>query len=117
MFGRVLCPDTKVKTFEERSRYAFNVASSDSLIEVYQALDCPAEKLQAIQKRMNHKIASSIGRNTEICFYDVTNYYFEIEQSDEDILDKDGKVIQKGFRKRGVSKEKKSEPIAQMELF
>ena len=117
VFGRVLCPDSKVETFRERNRYAFDVALSDSLIEVYRALDCLNEKSEAIQKRMNHKIANSIGRNTEVCFYDVTNYYFEIEQNDEDILDKDGNVIQKGLRKKGVSKEKKSEPIVQMGLF
>jgi len=117
VFGRVLCPESKLETFRERDRYAFDVASSDSMIEVYRALDCLNEKSEAIQKRMNHKIANSLGRNTEVCFYDVTNYYFEIEQNDEDILGKDGNVIQKGLRKKGVSKEKRSEPIVQMGLF
>jgi transposase len=57
-----------------------------------------------------------LGRNTEICFYDVTNYYFEIGENDEDILDDDGN-IREGLRKKGVSKEKRSEPIVQMGLF
>ena len=117
VFGRVLCPDSKVETFRERNRYAFDVASSNSLIEVYRALDCLNEKSEAIQKRMNYKIANGIGRNTEVCFYDVTNYYFEIGQNDEDILDKEGNIVQKGFRKNGVSKEKVSQPIVQMGLF
>jgi transposase len=56
---------------------------------------------------MNLKIRSSIGRNTEICFYDVTNYYFEIGENDPD----------GGLRKKGVSKEKRGEPIVQMGLF
>jgi transposase len=73
--------------------------------------------IKTIQKRMNHKIASSIGRNTEVCFYDVTNYYFEIGQNDEDILDETGAVVREGLRKKGPSKEKKSEPIVQMGLF
>lgn len=117
VFGRALYPDSKVETFRERNRYIFDVTSSDNLIEVYRALDCLDEKSEAIQKRMNHKIANSIGRNTEVCFYDVTNYYFEIEQNDEDILDKEGNIIQKGLRKKGVSKEKRGEPIVQMGLF
>jgi len=117
VFGRALCPDSKVETFRERDRYAFDVTSSDSLIEAYRALDCLNKKSEAILKRMNHKVANSIGRNTEVCFYDVTNYYFEIEQNDRDILDKDGNVIQKGLRKKGVSKEKRGEPIVQMGLF
>jgi len=117
VFGRVLCPDSKVETFRKRDSFTFDVTSSENLIEVYRALDCLNEKSEAIQKRMNHKIANSIGRNTEICFYDVTNYYFEIEQNDEDILDIVGNIIQKGFRKKGISKEKRSEPIVQMGLF
>lgn len=117
VFGRALCPESKLETFRERNRYAFDVASSDSLIEVYRALSCLDEKSDAIQKRMNHKIANSIGRNTEICFYDVTNYYFEIGQNDKDQLDPEGNIIQKGLRKKGVSKEKRSEPIVQMGLF
>lgn len=117
LFGRALCPESKSGTFKERERYVFDVASSDCLIEVYRALDCLHEKSKAIQKRMNHKIANSIGRNTEVCFYDVTNYYFEIEQNDQDIVDEDGNVVQKGLRKKGVSKEKRSEPIVQMGLF
>ncbi len=117
LFGRVLCPESKSETFKERARYVFDVVSSDSMVEVYRALDCLNEKSEALQKRMNHKIANSIGRNTEVCFYDVTNYYFEIEQNDPDILDKDGNVVQKGLRKKGVSKEKRSEPIVQMGLF
>lgn len=117
VFGRVLCPESKLETFKERNRYVFNVASSDNLAEIYRALDCLDEKSVAIQKRMSHKITQGIGRNTEVCFYDVTNYYFEIGQNDDDILDEEGNIIQKGLRKKGVSKENRKEPIVQMGLF
>lgn len=117
IFGRVLCPDSKIKTFKGRKGYLFDVTSSDNLIHVYRALDALNEKADAIQKRMNYKIKNTIGRNTEVCYYDVTNYYFEIDQNDEDILDEAGVVIREGLRKKGPSKEKKSEPIVQMGLF
>jgi transposase len=117
VFGRALCPDSKAETFREKDQYAFDVTSSDSLIEIYRALDCMDEKSEAIQKRMNYKIKNGIGRNTDICFYDVTNYYFEIDENDEDILDQSGNVVKKGLRKKGVSKEKRGEPIVQMGLF
>ena len=117
VFGRVLDPDSKLCTFNGRKGYAFDVTSSDQLIEVYRALDALNGKADAIQTRMNHKIKNTIGRNTEICFYDVTNYYFEIEQNDEDVLDEAGAVIREGLRKKGPSKEKKAEPIVQMGLF
>jgi transposase len=85
--------------------------------EVYRALDRLNEKADAIQTRMNTKIRAAIGRNTEVCFYDVTNYFFEIGQNDGDETDETGKVTKPGLRKKGVSKEKRGEPIVQMGLF
>lgn len=117
VFGRVLCPESKIETFKEKNGYVFDVTSSDNVIEVYRALDCLDQKSESIQKRMNYKIINSIGRNKEICFYDVTNYYFEIVQNDDDILDTNGNIIKNGLRKKGHSKEKRSEPIVQMGLF
>ena len=79
---------------------------------------------------MNTKISkSSIGRNTELTYYDVTNYYFEtmygdddeyeLDENDEIKKDSNDKPIvkEKGFRKKGVSKENRKEPIVQMGLF
>jgi transposase len=96
--------------------YLFDVTNSEKLIEVYRALDVLNLKAETIQKRMNLKISGSIGRNTEVCYYDVTNYFFEIGQNDEDVTDDEGNVV-KGLRKKGVSKEKRGEPIVQMGLF
>jgi transposase len=117
VFGRVLKPDSKLGTFEERDRYAFSVTSSTNLPDMYHTLDALNKKAEGIQKRMNLKIADSIGRNTEICFYDVTNYYFEIQENDPDEKDEAGNVVRPGLRKKGVSKEKRGEPIVQMGLF
>ena len=60
---------------------------------------------------------AAVGRNTEVCFYDVTNFWFEIGQNDEDEKDENGKTVRPGLRKKGVSKEKRGEPIVQMGLF
>ena len=117
VFGRTLLPDSKIGTFERRDDYVFPVAKSEKISEIYAALDSLNEKSEAIQKRMNLKIQQKIGRNTEICFYDVTNYYFEIGENDGDIINEEGVVIQKGLRKKGVSKEKRKDPIVQMGLF
>jgi transposase len=116
-FGRILDPDSKLGTFNDKDRYAFDVTSSDSLKEIYRALDCLNLTSNAIQKRIHYKIAKGIGRNTEVCFYDVTNYYFEIGESDPDTFDDRGNVVNEGLRKRGVSKEKRRDPIVQMGLF
>lgn len=117
IFGRVLSPDSKLKTHKSKNDYVFNITSSEQEIEVYRVLDVLDKKACAIQTRMNSRIQSGIGRNTEVCFYDVTNYWFEIGQNDEDILDEAGNLKAKGLRKKGVSKENRCNPIVQMGLF
>ena len=58
-----------------------------------------------------------IRRDTSICFYDCTNYYFEIESEDEDYVDEVTGEIIKGLRKYGPSKDHKPNPIVEMGLF
>ena len=53
---------------------------------------------------MNKHIAAEHGRDLTNIFYDVTNYYFEIDKSDD-------------FRKKGVSKEKRPKPIVALGLL
>ena len=60
---------------------------------------------------------SIIKRNTSVCYFDCTNFYFEKEEEDEDIIDDiTGEVI-KGLLKYGCSKEHRPNPIVQMGLF
>lgn len=117
VFGRVLAPDSKLGTFNEKDRYVFDVTSSENEIELYRTLDILHAKADTIQKRMNLKITQGIGRNTEVCYYDVTNYFFEIGENDEDLYDETGVLVREGLRKRGVSKERRRDPIVQMGLF
>ena len=46
----------------------------------------------------------------------MTNFYYETESADDDILDEEGNVIDKGLRKYGVCKEERHLPIVQMGL-
>lgn len=117
VFGRTLDPLSKRATFENRNDYMFRVCKSDTLDDVYQALTHLDEKSDAIQKRINLKIKQSIGRDTQVCFYDVTNYYFEIGENDADLFDENGELLKPGLRKKGVSKERRNTPIVQMGLF
>jgi transposase len=117
VFGRDLNPDSKCATWEARGDYLFGVTTSNDVIEVYRTLDVLDELSEKIQRRMNTKIEKHIGRNKEICFYDVTNYWFSIDDPDDDIVSEAGSVIEEGIRKRGPSKKKTREPIVQMGLF
>jgi transposase len=116
-FGRALKPDSKCATWEARGGYLFGIAASENVIEAYRALDVLDETSAKIQLRMNTKIEKNIGRSKHICFYDVTNYWFAIDDPDEDSVSENGDVLEEGIRKRGPSKKKTREPIVQMGLF
>jgi len=116
-FGRVLIPESKKQTFNERNSYLFGITKSEKTQDIYDTLTELDKKSEAIQQRMNLRISQKIGRSTEVCFYDVTNYYFEIVENDGDIINENGEVIAQGLRKKGVSKENRSEPVVQMGLF
>ena len=130
VFGRILNPQSKKKTFETRDQYLFPIVDCSEIKEVYRALDVLEENSKKIQNRMNTKIKnSSIGRKTDLTYYDVTNYYFETMYGDDDVyeLDENNEIVKdelgnpiivsKGFRKKGVSKENAKGPIVQMGLF
>lgn len=130
VFDRILHPSSKKKAFEERNNYLFPITTCEDIDQVYRALDILDQKAKSIQLRMNTNIKnSSIGRSTDLTYYDVTNYYFETMYGDDDIYetDEEGKILkdakdkpiikEKGFRKKGVSKENRKEPIVQMGLF
>lgn len=56
-------------------------------------------------------------RDASVLYYDCTNFYFECEQPDEDIVDEVTGEIIKGLRQYGVSKEHRPNPIVEMGLF
>lgn len=74
IFGRVLEPASKKRTFENRDKYLTEVTFCNDLNDVYKALDILDKNSKKIQNRMNTKIKnSSIGRVTNLTYYDVTN--------------------------------------------
>ena len=130
VFNRILNPSSKKNAFEHRNDYLFPITTCEDLDQVYKALDILDKKSKAIQLRMNTKIKNStIGRQTDLIYYDVTNYYFETMYGDDDIYETDSEgnllkdsknkpiIKEQGFRKKGVSKENRKEPIVQMGLF
>jgi hypothetical protein len=62
-------------------------------------------------------ICTLVGRGSQLGYYDVTNYYFEIPYEDENEYDVEGNLVKKGSRKRGPSKEHRKDPIIQMGLL
>jgi len=99
VFSRILGPSSKKRAFDGKGQYFEKF--DFSLNDVYRALTHIAKQVENCQKHINEHIPT---RNTEVIYYDVTNYYFEIDEPDE-------------LRKKGVSKEHRPDPIIQMGLF
>ncbi len=102
VFSRALFPDSKKSTFENRNIFFEN--THFSLEEVYNALTYIEPFKNDIQKYIYDHIQEQYKPNNECVFYDVTNYYFEIDEPDQ-------------LRKKGVCKEHRPNPIVQMGLF
>lgn len=116
-YGRILEPASKIETMRQNEEYYQPLVKSSNDDNVYDALDMIYANRKQIIQRMNRRITKGIGRNTSNVYYDVTNFFFEIEHPDKDSLDEDGNVIEKGLRKMGVSKENRKQPIVQVGLF
>lgn len=103
---RILSPDSKRATCQMKDGY-YGFNTEFTLPGIYRALDHYADISVQLQHHINERIKKMIGRDLSYVFYDVTNYYFEIDFPDSD----------EGLRKRGVSKEHRVDPIVQMGLF
>ena len=117
VYGRVLNPASKIGTLEQNNDYYAPVLRSFNPYNVYDTLDFIYKNKEKIIRRMNTSLVKKWHRNSEIIFYDVTNFFFETDVPDEDTFDEDGNMLEKGIRKMGVSKENRKQPIVQMGLF
>jgi hypothetical protein len=102
VFSRILSPGSKKKDFENRAVYFEKM--DFSLVDVYRCLSKVARLKQDIVLHLHKQMRDLFGRGDGIVYYDVTNYYFEIDEQDE-------------MRKKGVSKEHRPDPIIQMGLL
>ena len=102
VFSRIINPCSKKKTFESKELFFKN--SNFSLVDIYRALSHINKFKDALQLFIYEHITQQYGRNTNIVYYDVTNYYFEIDDQDN-------------LRRKGVSKEHRKDPIVQMGLL
>jgi transposase len=101
VISRILSPGSKKKAYEEKNRYFERF--DFELVDVYRSLSFLSTISREVQAQINTAISALNPRDTSIVYYDVTNFYFEIDEEDN-------------LRKRGFSKEKRRDPIVQMGL-
>jgi len=102
VYSRILDPGSKKQAYDQQNQFFETMAPS--LESVYRSLDYFDRFNLDLQTWINEAVKKQYGRNQEYAYYDVTNYYFEIDEEDE-------------LRRRGPSKEHRPNPIIQMGLL
>lgn len=115
VFSRILYPSSKNETYNNKD--IFFEKFDFSLKDLYRSLDYFESLKDHIVQSIWNNTKESYNRNTSITYYDTTNYYFEISYNDEDLIDENGNILEKGSRKKGPSKEHRKTPIIGMGLL
>ncbi|MRM88954.1 IS1634 family transposase [Faecalicatena contorta] len=102
LYTRILFPSSKLSAFKDSQR--FIEQPNFDLHQIYRALTVLASDSDYIQSRLFKNSMQIASRRTEIIYYDCTNFYFEIEEAEDD-------------KQYGVSKENRPLPIVEMGLF
>ena len=102
IYTRILYPASKKSSFEEAKR--FIEKPSFELHDIYRALSVMAQESDYIQSRLFKNSTAVQKRNTQVIYYDCTNFYFEIDAAEDD-------------KQFGKSKENRPLPIVGMGLF
>lgn len=115
IYSRILYPSSKLENYNNKNIFFNNF--DFSLKDMYRSLDYFQSMQDEIQTLIWNKTKNSYNRDTSSVYYDCTNYYFEISYNDEDLIDEFGNILEKGYRKKGPSKEHRKDPIIQMGLL
>lgn len=113
--SRILDPKSKLHTLKNMDALygTFDFSHQDIL----RFMDILSENYDAYLTHLFQASNRIIKRDTSICYFDCTNFYFEKENEDEDFFDEVTGELIKGLLKYGVSKEHRPNPIVQMGLF
>ncbi len=105
LYSRCLKPDSKLGFWENRKMFYGD--TSYTLDDVYRCMDDLLTWREDILTHLDTQIKKQYKRRNSVVYYDVTNYYFEIDKEDSD----------SELRANGVNKEHRPNPIIQMGLF
>lgn len=108
---------SKKRAFENIKTFYNSESFNFSEHDMYRSLSVFNKLKENMQVHLHEVLSKQIERDISVVFYDVTNYWFSIDDADNLEYDENGNLIDKLRRKRGVSKENRKNPIVQMGLF
>lgn len=114
-YARILEPDSKLGTYDHLGKYYEQ--PNFEYVHIFRTMDILEQNYDEYLSHLFEHSNKIVPRDTSVCYFDCTNYYFEVETYDDDYVDEvTGEVI-KGLRKYGPSKEHRTTPIVEMGLF
>ena len=117
LYGRILNPQSKFATILQNSKYYTPIIDNDAYVyNIYDMLDFVSKHKEAIFNRIDGNMRKKYGRTTNKIYYDVTNFFFDIDKQDR-YVDESGEIVLTGVKQEGVSKEHSKNPIVQMGLL
>lgn len=115
VFDRILYPKSKLATVNNLNFYYEKPEFSHQ--NVLRAMDVLSDNYDLFLNHLFTESNNIVKRDTSVCYYDCTNYYFEIESPDEQYFDDVTGEYLYGLRQYGPSKEHRPNPIVEMGLF
>lgn len=114
-YARILDPASKYGTYDKLDTYYEKPqVEYQHMIRFLDILDRNSDKYL---KHLFNNSENIVKRDTSVMYYDCTNYFFETEKPDEEIVDEVTGEIILGLRQFGISKENKTSPIVEMGLI
>lgn len=114
-YARILDPASKYRTYDKLDTYYEKPqVEYQHMIRFLDILDRNSDKYL---KHLFDNSENIVKRDTSVMYYDCTNYFFESEKPDEEIVDEVTGEIILGLRQFGISKENKTSPIVEMGLI
>ncbi len=114
-YARILDPASKYGTYDKLDTYYEKPqVEYQHMIRFLDILDRNSDQYL---KHLFDNSENIVKRDTSVMYYDCTNYFFETEKPDEEIVDEVTGEIILGPRQFGISKENKTSPIAEMGLI
>lgn len=114
-YARILDPASKYGTYDKLDTYYEKPqVEYQHMIRFLDILDRNSDQYL---KHLFDNSENIVKRDTSVMYYDCTNYFFETEKPDEEIVDEVTGEIILGPRQFGISKENKTSPIIEMGLI
>ena len=114
-YARILDPASKYGTYNKLDTYYEKPqVEYQHMIRFLDILDRNSDQYL---KHLFDNSENIVKRDTSVMYYDCTNYFFETEKPDEEIVDEVTGEIILGLRQFGISKENKTSPIVEMGLI